>query len=276
MIASKEKPSLLGKAAYYLFPMRRKTVRDNLRIVFGDQMPKREMKTLHQCFYSHLLSVLIENIAFLWYSPERIKNKVDVIGYEKVLAAAEKKRGILLLTGHFGNWEMGPIGGILQFDRFKGRFHILRKNLMNKVLEKALFGRFEKAGLNVIPKKNSLDQVLAALAKNDVVVFVMDQYAKPGRDGILVDFFGKQAGTFRSLALVARATDAPVVPMVCYRKKDGRHALQFFDPLPWKTFDESDREIYENTRQYNEVLENFIIAHPEQWLWSHRRWKVKR
>ncbi|MEI8345320.1 MAG: lysophospholipid acyltransferase family protein [Candidatus Omnitrophota bacterium] len=268
-------PDLLAKLMYYVCPVRKKTIRENMRIVFGTDGSARDLKKLHQLFYAHLMRLAFENLSALWTSPEKLKQKVDVIGYEKVLKAAAQKKGILILTGHFGNWEMGAVGGMLGFAPFKGRFHILRKNIVNKFVEKTLFGRFERAGLNVVPKRNSLDRILGALADNDAVVFVMDQYAKPGHDGILVDFFGRPAGTFRSLALVARVTGAPVLPMVCYRRPDGKHTLEFSDPVPWIEHPEADREIHLNTLGYNRLLEKMVLANPAQWLWSHRRWKVK-
>ena len=270
------KPTFFGKLLYHCVPFRRKTVLENMEIVFGSSAGRRELEALAQSFYGHLFKILTENISVLWTKKEKIQSKVRVEGERHVLEAAEQKKGILLLTGHFGNWELAPVAAMLHFPEFRGRFHILRRSLVNKMVENIFFGRYSAAGLNVVPKKNSLDQVLAYLANNDVVVFVMDQYANPSKDGILVDFFGKKAGTFRSLALIARATGAPVVPAHCFRDKEGNHVMRCLPALSWVHHEDANTEIHENTRAYNKVLEEMILRHPEQWIWLHRRWKDKK
>jgi KDO2-lipid IV(A) lauroyltransferase len=88
-----------------------------------------------------------------------------------------------------------------------------------------------------------------------------------------VEFFGHLAGTFRSVALIAMATGAPVVPAASWREPDGRHVLRFEDPLPVIEREDVNEAIRANTRAYNASLERLILRHPEQWWWVHRRWK---
>jgi KDO2-lipid IV(A) lauroyltransferase len=133
--------------------------------------------------------------------------------------------------------------------------------------------RFRKAGLGVLPKKGALDAILDRLGAGDAVAFVLDQHAV-GRDGVHSEFFGHPAATFRSLAIVALATGAPVVPLASWREPDGCHVLRFEDPLPLIERDDPDEAIRANTRAYNAVLERLVLRHPEQWFWVHRRWKV--
>lgn len=269
------RPTLLGQLLYYLLPIRRRTVMNNLRLVFGHRMSEKQVRMLAQQFYAHIFRVICENFAMTWMSQESLKNQARVVGDEHILRAAEKKKGVLLLTGHFGNWELTPVAVLQYFQQFRGRFHVLRRTLVNKAIEHILFNRFYEAGLNVIPKKNSLGQVLDCLSKNDVVAFIMDQHAKIGKDGVLVDFFGCKAGTFKSLAVIARNTGAPVIPAVCYREDNGKHVMEFFEELSWIHHPDSDLEILENTQNYNRILEKMVLAHPEQWWWVHRRWKSK-
>lgn len=128
----------------------------------------------------------------------------------------------------------------------------------------------------MIPKKNSLDKVCAALEKNHAVIFVLDQHASlANRDGIAVEFFGTKAGTYRSLATLSRYTGVPVVPAAGYRLPNGKHVLEFYDPIPWKDYDTVSDSLYYNTLAYNQALERIILAHPEQWNWMHKRWKLK-
>ena len=250
-------------------------VLENLRTVYGPSLSDADQRRMAQCFYTHLSKLFFENLSLSWMSQDQIRNQLRIEGLEIVEKASQEGKGVIFLTGHFGNWELCPIAGMMHIPQFKGRFHILRRQIGNKWIEKLLFRRFYQAGLNVIPKRNSLDQVLEALAKNDVVTFIIDQHAKLKKDGIAVEFFGKKAGTFRSLALVAGKTGAPVVPTISYREKTGKHAMEFRQPLKWIEHPDFDTEIYLNTKHYNEQIERMILDHPDQWLWAHKRWKNK-
>ena len=267
------KLSWLGSALYTLFPVRRSIVMANMRQALGDRLNEPELRRLAKCFYGHVAKTVAENLAMMVSSERRIAERVDVIGTEHVLGAAEKGNGVLILTGHFGNWELSAVGAMLQFEQYQNRFHVIRKSL-GLGLERAVFGRFHKAGLRVIRRMDALTNVLDALENNDVAIFIMDQHNKVGAKGVAVDFFGREAGTHRSLALVARQSDAPVIPAVSYRQPDGRHVMKFPAPLEWVTAEDHREEIYLNTLGYNRVLEGFVLDHPDQWLWMHRRWKV--
>lgn len=268
-------PTWAGKFFYYCLPYRKKIVRQNMQRVFGDVLSTAEIKFLMQCFYSHLALSLKENMLMRFMTQEEIAAKAEIIGHEAALEIAKKHTGLLVLTGHFGNWEFAPIAGILNFKQFQGQFYFIRKMLKPKWLERKIFSRYYLSGLHVIPKKNSLTQVCDVLEKNNAVVFVMDQYASLPKDGIAVEFFGEKTGTYRSLATIARYTQIPVIPAAAYRKPNGQHVLHFFDPIPWVTSDSQSHheEIYQNTLRYNQALEKMILAHPEQWLWTHKRWK---
>jgi KDO2-lipid IV(A) lauroyltransferase len=111
------------------------------------------------------------------------------------------------------------------------------------------------------------------LESGAVIVYVFDQHANIG-EGIVVDFFGHPAGTFKSPALLAMSTGAPVIPASSWREPDGTHVLRFEEPLPLIEHDNVGEAIRQNTRAYNAALERMLLRHPEQWIWMHRRWKV--
>ncbi|KTC91805.1 MULTISPECIES: lysophospholipid acyltransferase family protein [Legionella] len=273
---AKVRISLAGRFLHRYLPYRHAVIKANIDQVFGEQLTATEKLQLAKAFYSHLATSIKEAIQLRFMSEKKLREQVEVRGYERLLEIVAEKRGVLVLTGHFGNWEFAPIGGILNFKEFQGQFHFIRRTLGSKLIEKILFKRYYQAGLNVIPKKNSLQQVCDALEQNHAVVFVLDQHASlVNRDGVAAEFFGKKAGTYRSLASFARHTGVPVVPAAGYRLPNGKHVLEFYEPIPWQEYDSVQESIYRNTLSYNQALERIILARPEQWMWLHKRWKLK-
>lgn len=267
--------SWVGRLVYHCLPYRRAVVSSNIHQVFGQALTPAQQVHLAKAVYSHLITSVKEMILLRFMSEKRLRARVDVLGYERLLEVVAQKRGVLILTGHFGNWEVAPLGGILNFEQFQGQFHFIRRTLVNKTIERFLFRRYRQAGLKVIPKANALLPVCEALERNHAVVFVLDQHAALGnKDGIAVEFFGKKAGTYRSLASLSRHTGVPVVPAAAYRLPNGRHVLAFHEPITWQEHESTQASLYHNTLAYNQALERIILAHPEQWLWVHKRWKL--
>ncbi len=268
--------SFAGKIFYHCLPYRRQVIMANINQVYGEALSVTQKTHLAKAFYSHLATSIKETFHLRFMSEAKLRARVEVRGHERIMAVAAQGRGVLVLTGHFGNWEFAPLGGILNFKQFQGQFHFIRRTLGSKFLERILFRRYYQAGLHVIPKKNSLQQVCDALDQNHAVVFVLDQHASlVNRDGVAAEFFGKKAGTYRSLASFARHTGVPVVPAAGYRLENGRHVLEFHEPIVWQDHETTQESIYRNTLAYNQALERIILAHPEQWMWLHKRWKLK-
>jgi len=267
--------SLGGRFIYHFLPYRRRLVLANITQVFGNQLDDGQKKHLAKSYYSHLLKSVKETLQLRFMNEKMLRDRVDVKGHERMLSVVAEQKGVLVVTGHFGNWEFAPLGGVLNFKEFQGQFHFIRRTLRFKMLERLMFNRYYQAGLNVIPKKNSLEQVCVALEKNHAVIFVLDQHASlVNRDGIAVEFFGKKAGTYRSLATLARHTGIPVVPAAGYRLPNGKHVLEFHEPIRWQDYDTTQESLYYNTLAYNQALERIILKHPEQWNWMHKRWKL--
>lgn len=266
-------PTLGGRILYRLLPVRRSVVLENLRRVYGDTLPAPEIVRLAQAHYGHLWRLALEFLRFRWLSAARKAALVRVEGIDRFVAAQAQGRGVLVLTGHFGNWEVATVAGIAHYPEVRGRFHFVRREIKPRWLDALVTRRFAAAGFGVVGKRGSLDRILELLSARDVIVFPFDQHAGPP-DGIPVDFFGEPAWTFRSLAIIALATGAPVLPATSWRGPDGRHVLRFEAPMAPIECDDTNEAIRRNTRAYNAALERLILERPEQWYWVHRRWKA--
>jgi phosphopantetheine--protein transferase-like protein len=264
---------LSGKIVYRLLPYRRRVVLDNLQIVFGNTLSNEQITQLAQAHYAHIWRLMLEFLTFPMMSRSR-RARLARVENEQVLRSAHAGgKGVLLLTGHFGNFEVATAAGIMSFPEAHGHFHFVRRPFKPRWLENFVYGRSRRLGFGSLPKQGSLDLFIERLEAGDLILFPFDQFAA-GRDGIQVEFFGHPAGTFRSLAIIARATGAPVVPAATWREPDGHHVLRFEEPLTPLECEDYDEEIRRNTRAYNAALERLILRHPEQWWWMHRRWKA--
>jgi len=272
--ASLEAPAI-GRFIYRFLPFRREVVLENLRRVYGGRIGEAEIVRIAQAHYAHLARLLFEFLRFRWLSPAARKALVRVENLDEPGGLWEthaRGKGVLILTGHFGNWEVATIAGVQKYPEAYGRFHFVRRAIKPRWLEALVTRRFVRAGFGVLPKRGSLDALCERLEAGDLVVFPFDQHAR-GRDAVVVDFFGHPAGTFRSLAIIAQATGAPIMPASSWREADGTHVLRFERPLDPIAATDAREEIAAVTRACNAALERLVVRHPEQWWWVHRRWK---
>jgi KDO2-lipid IV(A) lauroyltransferase len=266
-------PTAGGRFLFRYLRLRRKVVLANLGRVFGDTLPAEEIEKLAAAHYGHLWQLALEFLQFRFLSQAQKLARVRVENVEAFVRAYEQGKGVLVLTGHFGNWEVATVAAIAHFPHMRGKFHFVRRAIKPQWLDRVVTRRFNQAGFGVFAKRGSLDAMLERLAANEVIVFPFDQHAGPP-DGIEVELFGHPAWTFKSLAIIALATGAPVVPAAGWRDAGGRHVLRFEEPLAPVEHENTSEAIRLNTRAYNRALERLILRHPEQWWWVHRRWKI--
>jgi KDO2-lipid IV(A) lauroyltransferase len=266
---------LAGRVLYKLLPIRRAVIVENLRRVFGPHVPADEIARLAQSHYAHLWQLGREFLRFRWLSTEAKRKLVRVDNVATFVDAFHRGKGVLILTGHFGNWEVATIAGLQHYPEVRGRFHFVRRPIKPRWLDALVTRRFNAWGFGVVAKRGSLDRIVSLLERGDIVVFPFDQFAA-GADGIDVEFFGEAVGTFKSLAVIALATGAPVLPAACWRETDGRHVLRFEAPVPPVDVANTNEAIVRTTRAYNAALERLVVRHPEQWWWVHRRWRRAR
>jgi holo-[acyl-carrier-protein] synthase len=262
-----------GKLLYHCLPFRRKVVLDNLRRVFGDVLGERDLRRLAQSYCAHFARFLFEFVRLPFMSAARRQAWVRVENKESPIRAHAQGKGLLLLTGHFGNWEVATVAGLSQFPQYRDLFHFVRRPLKPRWFNDLITRRFRRSGFGTLGKRGSLESILDLLANGAILVYVLDQHAGGG-EGVVVDFLGHPASTFKSLAILALNTGAPVIPAACWREPDGSHVLRFEEPLPLLECEDIGEAIRLNTRSYNAALELMLLRHPEQWIWMHRRWKV--
>jgi KDO2-lipid IV(A) lauroyltransferase len=251
--------------------MRAKVVDENLAHAFPDLAP-RQRAVLARRMWEHLFLLVLE----VAHVPRKI-NETNWRQYIKIKDVAPLmrlligKRPVIVVTGHFGNFELGGYAlGVLGFPTYT-----VARNLDNPYLDRYLAGFRAATGQHLIPKNGGYDQIEQVLSSGGTMAFLADQYA--GEKGCWVDFFGRPASAHKAIALLALEHDAPVA--VCYaRRTDGP---MHFEMVSAAIADPHDTAgdlgtVRDITQWYTAQLENGIRVSPEQYWWVHRRWKDTR
>lgn len=243
---------------------------ENLRNAFPGKYSYAELDGLVRRVYLHFCSLVVE-MAHLprmmhlnnWRDHLDLGPRGDVI-----VKALTSGRPLLILTGHFGNWEAaGVVLGLLGF-----RAHAVARELDNPHLERFLRTFRERTGQRLLSKKGDFDQMQALMAKGGVLATLGDQDA--GQRGMFVDFFGRPASTHKVMALLALEYQVPIVVVgtakIAEPMRYRTEVADFIEPAEYAGRPNAVREI---TQRVTTGLETIIRQYPEQYFWLHRRWK---
>lgn len=250
-----------------LTPSRRRIAIENMRRVFGDRYSARQYRALVAEVTRGLCRTMVELLKCPYLSAEQIRALVQPQGLEHLQAALAQGRGAILVTAHFGNWElMGAMLGAYGLP-----LTVIARDSQERLTASLINRARESHGTEVLARDDARS-MLRALRANRILGILPDQHAAD--NSIIVEFLGRPAATAVGVATLAARTGAPVVPGFCIRRPDGRFDAVFYPPLALTDSGDREADIRANTILVNQVLEAQIRAHPEQWLWLHRRWKV--
>ncbi len=262
---------ILGIMFYKIDKRHAKNTINNLTIAFPNKK-KEELNDICINFYKNIGMVFVEIFRLNRYNKKNIDSFVD--SDFDAFKGIYKKQGILLLTAHFGNWEL--LAKTFSLKGYSG--NVLARPLDNPYIEKILYGLRTNSGNKVIyNRENAIKSIMSALNKNEMVGFLPDENASK-RIGVFVDFFGVKACTMPGMANIAAKTKAPVIPAFIVRIKDGnfkKHKLIIGEPLEITYTGDRKTDMMNILKMFNETVENIIKNYPEQWFWIHNRWKTR-
>ena len=262
---------MLGNILAVVLKRRIKASLNNLRYIFGERMPETELIELNGRIVAHFAEMLFEVPHILRLNRTNL-NRYVIFDNGKALSQALKKgRGVFILTGHFGNWELMSAATALRFNA-KGAVVVRPADFApaDRLLE-SLRSRF---GTEIIPKKRAMKKLLAVKKENKVIGILLDQNVD-WYEGVFVPFLGKSACTNKGLALVALRTGSPVIPAFSVRQSDGRYRVVFGDEVPLLRTGDKIKDIEENTALFTQIIEKYVRQYPDQWFWFHKRWKTR-
>lgn len=261
----------LGRFAFRIDRRRRRRALDNLERIFPEMPPVARERVARGCF-EHFGATFFEIVSAARFDPEEVRRRFDISGWEHLERAVAGERGVFIMSGHFGSWELAtyPLGLGL------GGLDMVARPPDNPHIERDLERTRERFGNRLIAKQGAAHRMLNALRKRGRVALVIDQRVRPA-EGIRVPFLGHPAWTTPVLAYLSLRTRSPVVPVFCYPQPDGRYRLEVRAAIePPATGDAgadvASPEVAALTERYNRVVGDEVLRHPELWLWMHRRW----
>jgi KDO2-lipid IV(A) lauroyltransferase len=250
----------------------REQIMDNLHIAFGNQYSEQELEKIAKASCQSLVMFAMEFLftsrvisIYNWHQFFTLKN------FEPALKILLENRGAIMLTGHYGNFELpGYLMATLGFDMVA-----VMRPLDNPYLNDYIVKARESHGLSLLYKKGASASMEQTLQYGSILSFIADQDA--GHKGVFVDFFSKKASTYRSISLVAREMKVPIIVGGSRRTSWDKfqHEIELEDIIYPEDWQGKDDEVRYITERFNKALENMIRKDPTQYLWLHRRWKSR-
>lgn len=262
---------LMGCIWFRLMRKHRQRGREHLRLAFGEQLSEEQIRQLTLGSMQQLTMMVMEMLftprlinEWTWPRYVRVKN------IERALDLLTQRRGAILVTGHYGSWELcGYVLATLGFPVVA-----VMRPLDNPYFNAFLVDVRAKRGLELLDKKGASRSADDILANGGTLAFIADQNA--GHKGMFVDFFGVKASTYKSIGLLAMQHQVPII--VGYARRTSPRfqyevgVSRIIMPEEWRGRDDELRWI---TQEYNLAIEAFVREAPEQYLWLHRRWKSR-
>jgi Kdo2-lipid IVA lauroyltransferase/acyltransferase len=258
-------------AVAYLFrPPLRRAAMFNLQLAFPE-LSETARDQIIRGMIRQVGWMAAEFSQFPKYTRDNISRVVVIDGAENFESARSRGKGVLFLTGHMSAWELAPFAHSL----CGHPLHFLVRPIANRRVDALINGYRCRSGNRPIDKNQAARPILKVLADGGTVGVLADHNTSL-EEGVFVDFFGIPASTTSGLARIAMRTDAAVVPgFLHWDDQQRRYVLRFEPAVPLARTGNDEADVIENTARFTKVIENQIRAHPDQWLWVHKRWKTR-
>ncbi len=258
---------IVADISFYILRIRRGVAEKNFR----DAFPEKSKKWIHAVARRSQHNLFLSFFEFLYMtalSPDEIKRWCTISNPGVIRNALSRNRGIIFMTGHFGNWELLAMATMLHLN--SSGLMIVKKQ-RNHYVDKMINDLRTKYGNRTVYMKESVREIMRTLRDNGVVAMIADQSAP--RDSIYVPFFGREVATFAGPAYFALRSGAPIIMALSIRRTDGGYTGVFEEVSTDDLNGASKENIKELTARHTAVLEKYIRKYPDHWLWQHRRWK---
>lgn len=261
----------LGKALGWILlrcGFRKEIAEENLRLAFPFLDANQRQKFLSEN-YAEMGILFLELMGSFFGFRRFLENYCDIQNEHYLQEALQGGKGVFVMSAHLGNWEVATGAGAALLG---APVTMVTKELKPRWFHRMVVVTRSLLGVTMASEPKTMAPIMRALKKNQIVGFVMDQYAG-APVGARVPFFGIPVGSHTALAALALRTGVPVLPAIAVRKPDGRYLLRFDPVLETIPHPDPKEAVLLNTAQYVKHTEGWIKEFPLQWMWVHRRWK---
>lgn len=258
---------LLSELMIFLSPKRKKITLTNLKTAFPEKSDDFYHKVMRDS-YHNLAIVLLELLCFKYYTENDFRKHIKYENIEFFEPIYARNKGLIVLSGHFGNWEMLAYSFGL-FTHYP--VLVIVKPQKNKIADNFLNQYRTKGGNSIVSMYNSAFAIVKQIREKKVVALLADQSATEDKD-LYIDFFGVPASTYRAPAELALKFDVPIVMGFSIRQHDGTYLVKLHE-IEHNDLQYNEEGVIELTRRHVKLLEDYIRKYPGHWAWQHKRWK---
>ena len=256
----------LGRAFYWLSARYRNVALRNLRAAYGSEMTDRQIKSLAKRVFKHFTTGALEFFYLFSQTPEHVDAMIDVKGREHIDNALAQGRGCIVLTAHYGNWELLA----RKFVLLGYRVNVIARDSDDPGMTGIATRIRESAGYRVFDKDQPIIGAFRCLKNNEILGILPDQNES---GGVFVDFFSRPVATATGPAVLSLRSGAPIVPVFAPKMPDGRYMATAYPAIDFTPSPDREKDTLDLTALVTQAIEREVRSNPSQWLWLHDRWK---
>lgn len=256
----------IGDFAFHILRIRRKLVSENLARTFPGKNAS-EIRAIAHLVYRNQAENVIEVFRLpMIKSAEDAARLMDIDARDIVTRAIDRKKGVVMVSAHFGNWELLSLcSGLLI-----APMAMVIKKLKNPAINRQINSWRTMHGNRIVNKHKALREGLRTLHNGGILAMLGDQ--SDPNEGFFTEFLGRRTSVFLGPAYLALKAGVPLFIVMCRRTGDGRYKVEIKE-IDMHGLGTAKADAEELVRRYTKVLERYIYCYPEEWFWLHNRWK---
>lgn len=257
----------IGALAYHMVGRRRALALTNLRAAFPEK-DARQITALARSVFQNFGRTAAEFLRARHLSAEAVAALMELQGIEHVDRALQAGKGALLITAHFGNWEL-----MARYLSDRGyRLSVVARDANDPRTTEIVNEIRRENGYQVFSRGNAAKFILGCLRRNELVGILPDQNA----GDVFLRFFGRECGSVVGPAIIHLRTGAPLIPIFCVRLPGDRHRIEVHPPITTTPTGDTETDAKAIMEEVHAAIERQVRRYPDQWLWFHDRWKSGR
>ena len=261
----------LGRLWHLLDRRHRNIARDNITKAYGFEINDKRARDMSMSNFIQLTRAALEIPSLFRINEKNVDSYAELENERYLTDELARGKGVLVLTAHLGNWELMSLAvscklGVPIYELVRPLDYAPMDRIISEIRT--------RTGNKIVDKDKSSGAVRQLLRENRLIAILLDQNSS-WYEGVYVPFFGRTACTNKGLAMFAMRFDVPVAPVFNYRQKDGRYKIVFEKPVELIKTGDISSDIIENTKLFNDIIEKHVRMAPDNWLWVHRRWRIK-